>query len=263
LASFTWKHPQELARVDALETTEREIPDEMTRPLKVPQDLEERYVADPDIDRESVAAWEKFVKQLSDPAKALNTFLNATAGLQRPSTSTQKRVFISHRMGTAHWAGRIAWLASKSAGLEYWLDVHDPVLRWANATLPPTDPRYAATIAAIIEMALLNCTHVIAMHTPPPAPPPGQPPAPWIPSQWIPYEIGRAKGRTVFSGQMSGWFHGAVHPHESRGEYVLLADRRSSDPDVERWLISQGTDARNNPAAQKNYHGTATPNPLP
>ena len=36
-------------------------------------------------------------------------------------------------------------------------------------------------------MALLNCTHVIAAHTPSP------PNTSWRPSQWIPYELARAK----------------------------------------------------------------------
>jgi hypothetical protein len=35
------------------------------------------------------------------------------------------------------YAERIAWLARRKAGLEYSLDVHDPVLRLASAALPP------------------------------------------------------------------------------------------------------------------------------
>jgi hypothetical protein len=49
-----------------------------------------------------------------------------------------------------------------------WLDVHDPVLRFASAALPPGHPVYVIIVAAIIEIALLNCTHVIAAYTPPP-----------------------------------------------------------------------------------------------
>ena len=64
------------------------------------------------------------------------------------------------------YAERIAWLASRKAGLEYSLDVHDPVhdpvLRLASAALPPGHPVYAITVAAIIEMVLLNCTHAVA-----------------------------------------------------------------------------------------------------
>jgi len=237
MTSFTWKRPEELEEV---------------APRVAPQDLEGRYTMNEDVNPESVKAWKRFVEELVEPVRALTTFLETTQGLERPAK--QKRVFISHRMDAADWAERVAWLASTSAGLEYWLDVHDPVLRWATATLPPTDPRYAAAIAAIIEMALLNCTHVIALHTPP-NPLPGNPRPSWIPSQWIPYEIGRAKSRKVFSDQMSGWFHPQVRPPGLRGEYVLLADRRLSDADVETWLISKGTDARNNQGAQTAYLG--------
>jgi hypothetical protein len=237
MTSFTWKRPEELEEVE---------------PRVAPQDLEGRYAMKEDVDPESVKAWKRFVEELIEPVRALTILLEMTQGLAR--SPKQKRVFISHRMDAADWAERVAWLASTSAGLEYWLDVHDPVLRWATATLQPTDPRYAAAIAAIIEMALLNCTHVIALHTPP-NPLPGNPRPSWIPSQWIPYEIGRAKSRKVFSDQMSGWFHPQVRPPELRGEYVLLADRRFSDADVEKWLISKGTDARNNQAAQATYLG--------
>jgi hypothetical protein len=38
---------------------------------------------------------------------------------------SQPRVFVSHRMDDVPYAERIAWLASRKAGLEYWLDVHD------------------------------------------------------------------------------------------------------------------------------------------
>ena len=151
------------------------------------------------------------------------------------------------------YAERIAWLASRKAGLEYWLDVHDPVLRLASAALPPGHPVYAITVAGIIEMALLNCTHVIAAHTPPPN-------TSWRPSQWIPYELARRQeGRQRNLQAGAGLFHPQVHPPESRGEYVLLADLCGSDADVERWLQSHV----HRPIVAKAYHGAGTPNSLP
>ena len=105
-------------------------------------------------------------------------------------------------------------LGSRKAGLEYWLDVHDPVLRLASAALPPGHPVYAITVAGIIEMALLNCTHVIAAHTPHTPPPPN---TSWRPSQWIPCELARTKkAGSAISRQAAGWFHPQVHPPESR-----------------------------------------------
>src|ERR1700730_18801090 len=69
-------------------------------------------------------------------------------------------------MADVPYAERIAWRASRKAGLEYSLDVHDPVLRLASAALPPGHPVYAITVAAIIEMVLLTqavaAEHVVA-----------------------------------------------------------------------------------------------------
>jgi hypothetical protein len=104
---------------------------------------------------------------LGNPQIAFNRFLQNVQALPG-RTLSQPRVFVSHRMVDVAYAERIAWLASQKAGLEYWLDVHDPVLRLAGTTLSAGHVVYAMTVAAIIEMALLNCTHVIAAHTPPP-----------------------------------------------------------------------------------------------
>lgn len=219
------------------------------------RDLMDRYDA-PDVEQEGARAWRRFLETLlagHDEAEALSELILTLQGLP-DRTMAQPRIFISHRRVDVAYAERIAWLASQRAGLEYWLDVHDPTLRLANVTIPATSPRYAVIIAAIIEMALLNCTHVIAAHTPPPAPL-----LPWIPSQWISYEFARAKSRKVYSKQAAGWFHPAVRPPESRGEYVLLADRCLSDPDVEQWLVSRGSPT--NPKAYRGGHGP--PNALP
>lgn len=162
----------------------------------------------------------------------------------RPRTAP--RVFVSHRQADAAWGERIAWLASHEAGLDYWLDVHDPLLKIAGRTLSPTDPRYGYVIAAIIEMALLNCTHVIAAHTPNSAG-----------SKWIPYELGRVKSRKIFSGQAAGWFQTGIQP-QGCGEYVLLAEILPSDVDVEQWLVAHG----NKSDAPKPYPG-AEPARLP
>lgn len=206
------------------------------------------------------AAWVKFVQallenanMLADPDhRALSQFIHDVRDLQRPIS--RPRVFVSHRQDVADYAERIAWLSSRKAGMEYWLDVHDPTLKLASATVPSTDPRYAVIIAAIIEMALLNCTHVIAAHTA------SKPPtAQWYPSQWIPYELGRAKSRQVYATNAAGWFPLAVRPPEDRGEYVLLAARCGSDDDVKAWLKHVAP----KPISQKPYHGANKPQRLP
>ncbi len=82
----------------------------------------------------------------ADPAIAFTDFLQTMQALPERSLS-QPRVVVSHRMADVPYAERIAWLASRKAGLEYWLDVHDTVLRLASSALPPGDPVYAITVA--------------------------------------------------------------------------------------------------------------------
>lgn len=231
-------------------------------PAKPPELTEEgllaRFSGD-DIDEVGVVAWKAFVRDLLDnrnllpepDRRALAKFIQALVGFRRPLS--QPRVFISHRMNAAAYGERIAWLSSRKAGMDYWLDVHDPTLILATAALP-NHPRYAAIIAAIIEMALLNCTHVIAAHTPT-----NPPTAQWIPSQWIPYELGRAKSRHVRSTQAAGWFPSAVRPPQSRGEYVLLAEICTSDDEVKAWLKREAP----RPISLRTYHGSAKPARLP
>src|SRR5262249_10633132 len=150
MTSFTWKRPGDLETEQGRET---------------PQDLETRYEG-ADVDPASLAAWRLLMEQLlADPQIAFIGFLQTTQALPG-RTLSQPRVFVAHRMVDVAYAERIAGLASQKAGLEYWLDVHDPVLRIAGTTLPAGHLVYAITIAAIIEMALVNCTHVIAAHTP-------------------------------------------------------------------------------------------------
>src|SRR5271166_409544 len=134
MSSFTWKRPRDLETQQGRET---------------PQDLETRYEG-ADIEPASLAAWRLLMEQLissADPAIAFIGFLETMQALpERPLS--QPRVFVSHRRADAPYAERIAWLASRKAGLEYWLDVHDPVLRLASAALPPGHPVYAITVAA-------------------------------------------------------------------------------------------------------------------
>ena len=74
----------------------------------------------------------------ADPAIAFFGFLQTMQALpERPLS--QPRVFVSHRMADVPDAERIAWLASRKAGLEYWLDVHDPVLWYGQIHCTPEE----------------------------------------------------------------------------------------------------------------------------
>lgn len=137
-------------------------------------------------------------------------------------------VFVSHKRCDVAIAERIAWVAVAN-GFDYWLDVHDPVLPTiADADIP--SPFKETIIAAIVEIALLNATHLIAVHTPQSHS-----------SLWVPYEIGRAKSRDIWSAQVSGWFQpGKVAP--KAGEYTWLMERLGSRAEIERWLHDQCVD---------------------
>jgi hypothetical protein len=96
--------------------------------------------------------------------EALETFLGAMEE-RRHTVKKNPRIFISHKLHTKDnaYAERVAYLATLER-LDYWLDLHDPVLLRANRQ-PFTGPQKAVLIAGIIEIALLNCTSVIAVHT--------------------------------------------------------------------------------------------------
>ncbi len=228
------------------------------------EDLRQRY-AEVEDDMVGLDKWLDFVESImssEDHRGVLAEFIRVLQKLPDRILATP-RLFVSHRMDDIDYGERIAWLASRKAGLDYWLDAHDPVLVYNTYAIPKTDPRYPFIIAGIIEMALLNCTHVIAAHTPARIAS-----SKWIPSQWIPYEFGRAKSRAVFSTRAAGWFHPCVRPPESRGEYVLLADvcappvlvsSGQSDQAVKHWLRHQGYPR----SPKKTYLGSGTPSALP
>jgi hypothetical protein len=211
--------------------------------------LARRYAGLDDVDDTAVAGWEAFIEglgreMLRDWQAAFSTFMHVVA--DRHHTPKTPRAFVSHRQLDGPVAEQIAWQASQ-AGKDYWLDLHDANLQLANQTIPPSHPRHALIIAAIIEMALLNCTHVIATHT-----------KNSLGSKWIPYELARAKTRKVFTGQTAGWFDPAwfpqYRPHESQGEYIVLADILHTRAEVDRWLGAPRPP--NVPAGH--YRGTTT-----
>lgn len=135
------------------------------------------------------------------------------------------RVFVSHQRSDSAKAERIAWMATE-VGFEYWLDIHDPTLGLANTAILPPQVR-AILIAAIIEMALLNCSHVVAVQTLQ-----GQK------SRWVPYEFGRAKQRVPVSSASASWFESGVSP-DPNGDYLSLAFCADTEGELAAWLRAQ------------------------
>lgn len=146
-------------------------------------------------------------------------------------------IFISHQRNDTARAERVACIIDHH-GLDCWLDVFDPTLALANR-LPTGDPRKSVLIAAIIEIALLNSTHVIALHT-----------ANSAASRWVPYELGRAKARRIASPQAAGWFEKGRTPGNC-GDYVQLAVCTDSESQVEGWLQSSAHGTHPSPPLSK------------
>jgi hypothetical protein len=126
----------------------------------------------------------------------------------RPARSGPSAFSFLIRGPTPYRGERIACLADHR-GVNVWPDVHNPTLRWLNAN-PVGAPVRSLLIAAIVEIALLNSTHVIALHT-----------ASSLASRWVPYVLARAKAPGVTSVQAAGWFEDPKKPLR-HGDYVQL-----------------------------------------
>ena len=123
------------------------------------------------------------------------------------------RVFISHRQADKQKALDIAKFLEKN-NVEYWIDVLDPDL--ANAE------DNAIVVTNIIEMALLNCSHVIALMT-----------NNSKGSQWIPYEFGRVKEKRLMVENAATYKYKLTN---ALPEYMLLSPILSSDNELLRWI---------------------------
>lgn len=171
-------------------------------------------------------AWRTLVQALvagGDVLDAFDAFLWALRSLDPlPGGTKTCRVFVSHQRADAAYARRIAWCAVQER-FEYWLDVHDPLLRWVNSA-PISPQTHSILVAAIIEIALLNCTHVIAVQT-----------ANTANSRWVPYEYGRGKAHLLMSDQVASWFDNGVMP-PAAADYLQLGCCTFSESDVRAWL---------------------------
>lgn len=127
------------------------------------------------------------------------------------SRTNQKRVFISHKMEDKLIAIALAKKLDQ-AGVAYWLDVLDPQLSRTNNSFTKNK---AIAIANIIELALLNCTDVVAIMT-----------DNSHKSRWIPYEYGRVKTKRLLVNNANALTHQLNH---SLPEYMYLGNIFSTD----------------------------------
>jgi hypothetical protein len=163
---------------------------------------------DPRLESECIEAVRRFLYQIR----------SAVASPTKPC------VFISHQRNDSDKGERVACLIEHHA-IDSWLDVHDPTLALVNQ-LSSNDPRRAALVAAIVEIALLSSTHVIALYT-----------AHSAQSKWIPYELGRAKARRLSSPQAAIWL-ASGQMLVGCGDYVLLTVITQDEAEVARWLAA-------------------------
>jgi hypothetical protein len=182
-------------------------------------------------------AFEQFMQQAQTAAQ-----------LVRPGLP-ECRVFVSHRQVQADVdiAERIAYRATLR-GYGYWLDVHNPTLKYLDGSSIPR-PIKDVLIAAIIEIGLLNASHIIAAMTPHSAG-----------SKWIPYEFGRAKHKSVHSIFSASWISPGMSTMDC-GEYIYLASITKTEDDIDSWLTHTSS-GRCFPPRNTSWRGSGTA-PLP
>lgn len=133
------------------------------------------------------------------------------------------KLFVSHRQCDWIYALQIAKIAA-SEKFDYWVDILDPTLLNLPARLSHSPRLLSLLTACIIEMALINCTHVIACMTPYSRG-----------TLWQPYEYGRITEIPSYYKKAGTW----VHPNLSAAdfpEYMYLGKITRLRTDIEGWL---------------------------
>ena len=173
---------------------------------------------------EGVSLWREFINgDAFARQRLLDALVSRRASVPWGAAGTElsrPRLFVSHRKDDDARARDVATLA-QAEGFQVWLDVLDSGLQ-STAQASIGTPADALAVALIIEMALLNCTHVIALITPRT---PG--------TYWVPYEYGRVKDSSPHSLRAACWIeqHVTYEP-----EYLELGVKTRSDDDIRDWL---------------------------
>lgn len=136
------------------------------------------------------------------------------------------RLFISHRQTDTSYALGIATIAAHE-GFAYWVDVLDPNLQ-SLPGMTHLSPRMKSLLTAcIIEMALINCTHVIACLTPASRG-----------SLWLPYEYGRITRMPGRRHPAAAWVHFNLSTADFP-EYMYLGVITQRRNDIVQWLTAE------------------------
>jgi hypothetical protein len=181
-----------------------------------------------------VAEWRAGIDSIAfTNTQTAQLWLSRIRGAARMAGATVcPRVFVSHKQADKDAALRVAWLAGQE-GFDYWLDIIDlnPSLNKQVQKLEAKLRRkldafeLSVITAAVIEMALLNCTHVLAVMT-----------FNTAASRWVPYEYGRTKDKTAVATGASCWWDKTTLPKADLPEYVHLADVHENEADIRDWF---------------------------
>lgn len=136
------------------------------------------------------------------------------------------RIFVSHRRVDGAVAESIAYIACKS-NFEYWLDIHDPNLLKLGKKAHLTEMQRKWLTAGIIEMALINCTHVLTVMT-----------TNASGSDWIPYEYGRITDIPMKISRAGSWLD-PVYFKANIPDYMLLGIITQSESEIKNWLSEE------------------------
>lgn len=123
-------------------------------------------------------------------------------------------------------SGRQAARIAVQNGFEFWLDVIDPQL--ISLATQPLSPRELALLtAAIIEMAVINCTHVLALMT-----------KNTRGSSWVPYEYGRIKELPFNDLKAAAWRHPDLSQADL-AEYLELGPIHTTRKGLNDWFTGE------------------------
>lgn len=138
------------------------------------------------------------------------------------------------RSASAHSMGRATRTLPYRAtryGFSYWLDVLNPDLRRLHERR--LDPgQKALLLAQIVETALMDCTHVVAVLT-----------NSAKRSRWIPYEFGRVKERAISTQLAMAWITSSYSGYLP--EYVVLGAQARHEQEINEWFRGQRAWFRN------------------
>lgn len=181
--------------------------------------------------------WTEGLGVLREPApeRGLRWLESIRQAPKKKQAAECPRIFVSHRQVDEQVALRLAWLA-QDGGWGYWLDLVDldsatrqlaALEKWLGR--PATPIEISILTAAIIEMGLLNCTHVIAAMT-----------KNTKGSQWVPYEYGRIKEATPVAMNAASWWDATTLPKiEDLPEYLYLAPVLANETRIRAWLAGE------------------------